>query len=86
MLLFGGMRKPLQIIKERLRDEVGSHFIHGPRRIAMLYPSPYRAGMSSLGYQWTISILAAAGFSVERVFLPDDVDEWKHLWRCSCQL
>ena len=33
--------------------------------------------MSSLGYQWTIEILARAGFSVERVFLPDNVDEWK---------
>lgn len=71
------MRKPLQVIKERLADEVGSHFQHGPKRVAMLYPSPYRAGMSSLGYQWTIEILARAGFSVERVFLPDDVDEWK---------
>lgn len=71
------MRKPIQVIKERLADEIGSHFQHGPKRVAMLYPSPYRAGMSSLGYQWTIEILANAGFSVERVFLPDDVDEWK---------
>ena len=58
-----------------------SHFQHGPKRVAMLYPSPYRAGMSSLGYQWTIEILARAGFSVERVFLPDNVDEWKKKWR-----
>ena len=71
------MRKPIQTIKERLADEIGSHFQHGPKRVAMLYPSPYRAGMSSLGYQWTIEILAKAGFSVERVFLPDNVDEWK---------
>ena len=77
MLQFGLMRKPIQTIKQRLQDEIGSHFTHGPRRVAMLYPSPYRAGMSSLGYQWAISILADAGFSVERVFLPDDVDEWK---------
>ena len=71
------MRKPIQTIKERLADEIGSHFQHGPKRVAMLYPSPYRAGMSSLGYQWTIEILARAGFSVERVFLPDNVEEWK---------
>ena len=86
MLQFGLMRKPIQTIKQRLQDEIGSHFTHGPRRVAMLYPSPYRAGMSSLGYQWAISILADAGFSVERVFLPDDVDEWKKQWRCSSQL
>ena len=71
------MRKPLQLIKERMADEIGSHFQQGPKRVAMLYPSPYRAGMSSLGYQWIIELLARAGFSVERVFLPDDVEEWK---------
>ena len=71
------MRKPIKTIKERLADEIGSHFQHGPKRVAMLYPSPYRAGMSSLGYQWTIEILSRAGFSVERVFLPDNVEDWK---------
>lgn len=45
----------------------------GRRRVALLYPSPYRAGMSSLGYQWMATILSEAGFTVERVFLPDDV-------------
>ena len=67
----------IHLIKSRLKDEIGSHFFHGPKRIAMLYPSPYRAGMSSLGYQWTIQILANAGFSVERVFLPDDIEQWR---------
>ncbi len=43
----------------------------------MAYPSPYRAGMSSLGYQWICTILADAGFGVERVFLPDDVEVWR---------
>lgn len=43
----------------------------------MAYPSPYRAGMSSLGFQWIAGILADSGFSVERVFLPDDVPAWK---------
>ena len=38
------MRKPIQTIKERLADEIGSHFQHGPKRVAMLYPSPYKAG------------------------------------------
>ena len=43
----------------------------------MLYPSPYRAGMSSLGYQWISHLLAEAGFGVERAFLPDDLEQWK---------
>jgi radical SAM superfamily enzyme YgiQ (UPF0313 family) len=47
------------------------------RRVAMVYPSPYRAGMSSLGFQWVSTILSERGFSVERVFLPDDVEAWR---------
>lgn len=47
------------------------------RRVAMVYPSPYRAGMSSLGFQWVAHRLAEAGFTVERVFLPDDVEAWR---------
>ena len=65
-----------RIIKERLQSEKGSRFQQGGPRIAMLYPSPYRAGMSSLGYQWMISCLQEQGFSVERVFLPDSVEKW----------
>ncbi|MEN0066257.1 MAG: radical SAM protein [Myxococcota bacterium] len=48
-------------------------FREGPYRVAMVYPSPYRAGMSSLGYQRIIALLRSAGLSVERVFVPDDV-------------
>ncbi len=40
--------------------------------MALLYPSPYRAGMSSLGFQWILHLLREAGFSAERAFLPDD--------------
>lgn len=61
-------------IQRRLRQERGNRFVQGGPRVAMLYPSPYRAGMSSLGYQWIISILQDNGFSPERAFLPDDVD------------
>lgn len=39
----------------------------------MLYPSPYRAGMSSLGFQWVLHLLREAGISAERSFLPDDL-------------
>ena len=66
-----------QLIQQRMQGEIGNLFHQGGSRIAMLYPSPYRAGMSSLGYQWIIEILQRSGFSVERVFLPDDIDSWK---------
>ena len=59
-------------IARRLAGERGNDFTPGPHRVAMLYPSPYRAGMSSLGYQWILHLLRTAGFSAERAFLPDD--------------
>src|SRR5689334_14110187 len=65
-------------MRARLAAESGAPlFAPGPHRVAMAYPSPYRAGMSSLGFQWIAGCLADAGFSVERVFLPDDVDTWR---------
>ena len=45
----------------------------GGQRIALAYPSPYRAGMSSLGYQWILRRLRESGINAERCFLPDDV-------------
>ena len=70
--------KVKNLISRRLQTEKGNLFRQGGPRIAMLYPSPYRAGMSSLGYQWIIEILQTAGFSVERVFLPDNIEDWKN--------
>lgn len=67
----------LQTLRARLADERGPPFREGPRRICLLYPSPYRAGMSSLGFQWIHQVLADAGFAVERAFLPDDPDSWR---------
>lgn len=63
--------------RERLARERGPAFVPGPRRVALLYPSPYRAGMSSLGFQWVAELLSREGFAVERFFLPDDVDAWR---------
>jgi radical SAM superfamily enzyme YgiQ (UPF0313 family) len=70
----GAVSRPLDIVHERLGRERGSTYLPGPHRIAMLYPSPYRAGMSSLGYQQILAVCRDAGLSVERAFLPDDVD------------
>jgi len=45
--------------------------------MAMCYPSPYRVGMSSLGYQWITMRLREAGIAAERAFLPDDPKSWR---------
>lgn len=60
-------------IAARRQGERGPDFVRGPHRVAVAYPSPYRAGMSSLGYQQILSILRAGGIAAERAFLPDDV-------------
>jgi len=70
-------RAGLDPIDERLRAEVGDQFRPGFRRAAMVYPSPYRAGMSSLGYQWILSRLQERGIAAERVFLPDDTSAYR---------
>ncbi len=64
--------------------ERGAPFPRGAvhRRVAMVYPSPYRAGMSSLGFQWIATVLAERGFQVERVFLPEDVEAWRKARAC----
>jgi radical SAM superfamily enzyme YgiQ (UPF0313 family) len=33
--------------------------------------------MSSLGYQWILSLLRSGGIAAERCFLPDDVEQWR---------
>ncbi|MCB9742312.1 MAG: radical SAM protein [Alphaproteobacteria bacterium] len=67
----------IEQLRSRLAQERGPAFQPGPRRVVMLYPSPYRVGMSSLGFQWTCELLSQAGFAVERAFLPDDVEAWR---------
>lgn len=64
------------IIRERIGREQGGAFVPGPRRMAMCYPSPYRAAMSSLGFQQILGILREAGIAAERAFLPDDPEAW----------
>jgi len=68
---------PADPIQRRLASERGNAFTPGPDRVALLYPSPYRAGMSSLGFQWVLQLLRQAGFAAERAFLPDDADAKK---------
>ncbi len=73
---------PIDLLRNRRRAETGPPLGRGGRgRVAMVYPSPYRAGMSSLGFQWICSLIESGGFSVERAFLPDDVDAWAKIRR-----
>ncbi len=58
-------------LRKKLEREAGASLGSGGRRLALFYPGTYRAGMSSLGFQWIANLLAAAGFAVERAFLPD---------------
>jgi len=59
--------------KRRLADERGTIVKDAPERVALVYPSPYRAAMSSLGFQTIYrEINATPGRCAERAFLPDD--------------
>ena len=60
-------------IRRRLAGETGRIDKHAAFQVALAYPSPYRAGMSSLGYlQIYKAIQAEPGMACERAFLPDD--------------
>jgi radical SAM superfamily enzyme YgiQ (UPF0313 family) len=67
-----------QQVRALVDDETGTIFKDAPERVALLYPSPYRAGMSSLGYQAMYREINAAPARVaERAFLPDDVSAYR---------
>jgi radical SAM superfamily enzyme YgiQ (UPF0313 family) len=56
-----------------LAAERGTLFKQAETRIALVYPSPYRAAMSSLGYQQIYRTLhAMPHVTAERAMLPDD--------------
>jgi len=64
-------------VRARLADEVGTLRSEAPERVALVYPSPYRTGMSSLGFQTIYrEINGSPGRAAERAFLPDDPDAW----------
>jgi radical SAM superfamily enzyme YgiQ (UPF0313 family) len=61
------------LIRRRLAAEIGRIDKQAPFRVALAYPSPYRAGMSSLGFlQIYKAIQAEDGMACERAFLADD--------------
>jgi radical SAM superfamily enzyme YgiQ (UPF0313 family) len=63
----------LATIRRRLAAEVGRIDKSAPFRVCLAYPSPYRAGMSSLGFlQIYKAVQAEEGMAAERAFLADD--------------
>ena len=62
-------------VRERLAAERGRLDKEAPFAVALLYPSPYGAGMSSLGYQRIYrAVQEAPGLAGERVFLDDEAE------------
>jgi radical SAM superfamily enzyme YgiQ (UPF0313 family) len=62
-------------IRERLADEIGRISLQAPFTVALCYPSPYRVGMSSLGYQRIYrSLMESPGLACERAFLDDECE------------
>ncbi len=60
------------LVRRRLADEIGRMTKEAPFTVALTYPSPYGAGMSSLGYQRIYrAIMETSGLACERVFLDD---------------
>lgn len=63
-------------IRTRLSDEIGRIDKQAPYVVALAYPSPYAAGMSSLGYQRIYrAIMETPGMSCERAFLDDEAEK-----------
>jgi len=63
----------------RWRDrERGAIAREAPVRIALCYPSPYRAAMSSLGFQQIYRLAnQIPGIAADRAVLPEDVGAWR---------
>ncbi len=64
------------LIQRRLAREIGTLGLGRPAPIVLAYPSPYRVGMSSLGFQTLYRLLNEAGIGCHRAFLPD---EWERM-------
>jgi radical SAM superfamily enzyme YgiQ (UPF0313 family) len=62
-------------IHARKKDEIGTVYKDAPEKVALVYPSPYSVGMSSLGFQQMYRLVnEMPGRSAERAFLPEDDD------------
>jgi len=67
-------------IQERRSREIVLCEVPQDASFALAYPSPYRAGMSSLGFQSLYRQLNEAGVGTHRVFLPDAWEDLALPW------
>jgi radical SAM superfamily enzyme YgiQ (UPF0313 family) len=65
------MAESRALIEARLSHERGTLGLGRSAPVCMLYPSPYRVGMSSLGFQTLYRQLNEDGPGAHRAFLPD---------------
>jgi radical SAM superfamily enzyme YgiQ (UPF0313 family) len=65
-------------IQQLRSQEDGVLYKNAATRIALVYPSPYNAGMSSLGFQTMYRLInERANTCAERAFLPDDQESYR---------
>ena len=68
----------LEPIRRRMKVELGRLDRQGLPAVALAYPSPYRAGMSSLGFQQVYRLIQTSGHILcERFFLPDEAERFE---------
>jgi hypothetical protein len=67
------MARPNDEASRYLAAETGTIRKDAPFRLALVYPSPYRAAMASLGYQTMYRRFnETPGLAADRAVLPDD--------------
>lgn len=76
----GAKEAPRDPIAHRLSREIRLIEAKRDAPVVMLYPSPYRAGMSSLGYQTLYGLLNQVGLGAHRAFLPDNWEKASLAW------
>ncbi|MBN2318085.1 MAG: radical SAM protein [Acidobacteria bacterium] len=65
-------------VRRRVKDEVGVFQKTATLKVALCHPSPYKVGMSSLGFQTIYrEINHHPGASAERAFLPDSPEDYR---------
>ncbi|MFM7202225.1 MAG: radical SAM protein [Myxococcota bacterium] len=69
----------IEEVRRRKDAERGARHSHDKDvRVALVYPSPYHVGMSSLGFQTLYRLINEdPALSAERAFLPDDVPRFR---------
>lgn len=67
----GAIAEERALIETRLSQERGTRSLNRDAPVCMVYPSPYRVGMSSLGFQTLYRLLNDDGPGAHRAFLPD---------------